>query len=69
MVVFFEQSIVFNCPLLELHIYTAAVDADDASDATARGEEKEKLLGTIPKLQQLLSESGGFYKQPIVITC
>lgn len=36
-VIFFEQSIVFNCPLLELHIYTAAIDADNASDATGRG--------------------------------
>lgn len=34
MVIFFEQSIVFNRPLLELHVYAAAVDADDAPDAT-----------------------------------
>lgn len=36
-VIFLEQSIIFNCPLLELHIYTAAIDADDAPDATGRG--------------------------------
>ncbi len=41
-VIFFEQSIVFNCPLLELHIYTAAIDADDASDPTGRSEEMER---------------------------
>lgn len=40
-VIFFEESIVFNCPLLELHIYTAAVDADDAPDPTGRDGEME----------------------------
>lgn len=57
MVIFFEQSVVFNCPLLELHIYTAAVDADDASDATGRGGEvkrKSSNEGTIEKRLQLL---------------
>lgn len=52
-VVFFEQSIVFNCPLLELHVYTAAVDADDASDAAARWKDKEKeraVRGTFVQL-------------------
>lgn len=34
-VIFSEESIVLHCPLLELHIYAAAVDADDASDAAA----------------------------------
>lgn len=34
-VVFFKESVVFNRPLLELHVNAAAVDADDASDATA----------------------------------
>lgn len=38
MVVFLEESVVFHCPLLELHIYTAAVDANDAPDATEEGE-------------------------------
>lgn len=33
-VIFFEQSVVFNRPLLELHVYAAAIDADDAPDAT-----------------------------------
>lgn len=41
-VVFLEQSIIFNCPLLELHIYTAAIDADDAPDATGRGQRWRK---------------------------
>lgn len=53
MVVFFEQSIVFNCPLLELHVYTAAVDADDASDTAARWKDKEKeraVRGTFVQL-------------------
>lgn len=34
-VVFFKESVVFNRSLLELHVDAAAVDADDASDATA----------------------------------
>lgn len=37
MVILFEQSIVFNCPLLELHVYTAAIDADDTPDPTDGG--------------------------------
>lgn len=41
MVIFSEQSIVFNCPLLELYIYTAAIDADDASDPTGEGGARE----------------------------
>lgn len=52
-VIFFEQSIVFNCPLLELHVYTAAIDADDASDAAARWKDKEKeraVRGTFVQL-------------------
>lgn len=44
MVVFFEQRVVFNCPLLELHVYTAAVDADDAPDATGRGGEMRRRI-------------------------
>lgn len=48
-VIFFEECVVFNRPLLELHIYAAAVDADDASDPTVRGEriheEEGKRLG------------------------
>lgn len=38
MVILLEQSVVFNCPLLELHVYTAAVDADDASDPAGDGK-------------------------------
>lgn len=40
-VVFFEESVVFYRPLLELHVYAAAVDADDAPDATGRGGESK----------------------------
>jgi len=40
-VVFLEQGIVFDRPLLELHVDAAAVDADDAPDATGE-EEKEQ---------------------------
>lgn len=40
-VVFFEESIVLHCPLLELHVYTAAIDADDAPDPTGRGRGME----------------------------
>lgn len=43
-VIFFEQSVVFNRPLLELHVYTAAVDADDAPDATGGGGEMDNYL-------------------------
>lgn len=52
-VIFFEQSIVFNCPLLELHVYTAAVDADNASDAAAKWKDTEKeraVRGTFVQL-------------------
>lgn len=34
-VVFLKQSVVFHCPLLEFHVNAAAVDADDAPNATA----------------------------------
>lgn len=44
MVVFFEQSVVFHRPLLELHIDAAAVDADDAPDATE--EERPRITPT-----------------------
>lgn len=46
MVVFFEQSVVLHCPLLELHIYAAAVDADDAPDATE--EERRRITRLQP---------------------
>lgn len=35
-VVFLKQSVVFHCPLLEFHVNAAAVDADDAPNATTR---------------------------------
>lgn len=41
-VIFFEQSVVFNRPLLELHVYAAAVDADDAPDATDESKQRTK---------------------------
>lgn len=52
MVIFFEESIVFNCPLLELHIYAAAVDADDAPDATAGGRVMERRRSSLGDSQE-----------------
>lgn len=40
-VVFLEQGVVLYRPLLELHVYAAAVDADDAPDAAGGGGEEE----------------------------
>lgn len=51
MVIFFEESVVFNCPLLELHVYTAAVDADDASDSTVGSR--------VMKIKRQLGDSQG----------
>lgn len=60
MVIFFEQSVVFNRPLLELHVYAAAVDADDASDATDGVKDRERRKDVSPhKRTQSVGLSAG----------
>lgn len=63
-VIFFEQSIVFNCPLLELHIYTAAVDADDASDATGKRQREKAAVRAMTARNDLFQNSCNWLLDP-----